>query len=109
MSAMSAERLREPEELYFPPDISESKLKKILKGLTREAGREFAGQVLSALKRAQKEGDLRPVNMVVESWYRSLLFLSRPKFEQKWDEADQATGPRLSLDEIRKRRAQRTR
>lgn len=109
MSAMPAEKLREPEGLYSPPDFSEETLDSIVANLTPEGGRDFARQTMEAVERARSEGDLRPINLVVESWYRTLMFLSRPRFEELWAEAQKAEGPRLTLEDIRERRAHRAR
>lgn len=106
---MPAEKLREPEELYVPPDFSKKDLDAILENLTPEGGRDFVGQIMEAMERAKNEGDLRPINLVVESWYRTLIFLSRSRFNELWDEAQEAEGPRLTLEDIRERRAQRAR
>jgi hypothetical protein len=107
MTAMPTERLREPEELYEPPEHDEAMLATILGNLSEEAGREFARQVLGALNRARSEGDLRPINEVVESWYRTLLFRGRPKFDDLWAEAEASEGPVLTIQDVRARRKAR--
>jgi hypothetical protein len=108
MSAMPAEKLREPEELwYVPQSFSEEDIEKILAALPEPLGPKFFGQMFHAIREAKEEGDLRPINLVLESWWRTLLFETRPKFDKLWDE-DLDEEP-LSLDDIRRRRAQRTR
>jgi hypothetical protein len=80
---MPAEKLRDPENLYSPPSFSEEQLSHLVEALTPTGGRAFARDVISATVRAKAEGDLRPINLVVESWYRTLLFLSRD-LDDKW-------------------------
>lgn len=109
MSAMPSEKLREPEQLYVPPSSKGRELHDVLDHLTPEGGKEFARQVMAAIKESQETNDLRPINTVVESWYRSLVFDGRPEFDEKWAAAEEVSlsGPRLNLDGIRQRRAQR--
>ncbi|MBA3552426.1 MAG: hypothetical protein H0W27_06110 [Actinobacteria bacterium] len=109
MSAMAAERLREPEQLYVPLGYTPEDADRIRENLTEEQGREFWRQLMNAIKRARNEGDLRAINLVVESWYRTLLFASRPHFDDLWDGAQRTDGPRLSPEDVRRRRSQRDR
>lgn len=109
MSAMSAERLRDPEKLYSPPDRYKEGLERILRELPPESAREFIRQVLDAVNRSKMEGDLRPLDVVVQSWVRTLMFMTRSKFDELWEEAEHTDGPRLTLEDIRKRRAERAR
>lgn len=109
MSAMPAAKLREPEQLYVPPSSKERELQDVLDHATPEGAKEFMRQVMAAVQESQETDDLRPINTVIESWYRTLVFLSRPDFEKKLEEAQEAavSGPRLSRDDLRQRRAQR--
>lgn len=108
MSAMSAEKLREPEQLYSPTSY-ERQAAEVADALTPEGTKEFAHQVMEAIDHSRDSGNLRPLNNVIESWYRTLVFMSREGFLEKWEETEQtvASAARLSLDDIRKRRAQR--
>jgi hypothetical protein len=108
MSAMPAAKLREPEELYVPPNFSPEDARKLLAILSAEDGQRFAEQVFLAVEQAKHEGDLRPINLVVESWWRTMAFEKRPRFQKLWDASEEAEPP-LSLEDVRRRRAQRQR
>jgi hypothetical protein len=70
---------------------------------------QFIPQVIEAFREAKHKGDLRPLNAVVESWFRTMMFATRPNFDALWDEATKTESPRYSLEDIRRRRAQRAR
>jgi hypothetical protein len=103
MSAMPAEKLREPEQLYTP-DFPAHMVHDIENSLTEAGGREFFRQVRVAYERARLEGDLRPLNDVFESWYRTLVFASDPSFEGYWDEAQKTTDLGMTAEELRAKR-----
>jgi hypothetical protein len=107
MSAMPAEKLRDPEELYVPPDFSEEDVEKLVSHMPPELGSKLLGQMFHAVRQAQTERDLRPINLLMESWWRTMMFESRPRFDELWNEhLDEEP---LSLEDIRQRRAQRAR
>lgn len=107
MSAMAA-KVRGPEGLYEPPEYTPELAHKLMEHLSPESGQLFWREIMDAILKARATDDLRPINIVVETWFRTLLFQIRPKFDQKWQEMEATDGPRLSLDDIRRRRAQRT-
>ncbi len=107
MSAMATQKVREPENLYVPPQYTPKFAKKLMDELSPEAGRLFFQEVFEAINEAKTEADLRPINLVVETWFRTLLFQTRPKFDQKWREMEATDGPRMTLEEIQRRRANR--
>src|SRR5688500_410372 len=100
MTAMPADKVTRPEELSIacPERIAE-----VLEYLTDEGARDLAEQMFTALARAKAAGDLRPVNEVLESHYRTLLFLQSPEFEERWDQAQSADGEAVAIDEARNR------
>lgn len=110
---MPAEKLSKPEELYSPPAGWEERVREATaqlgKSLSPEGAQEFMTQIVAAVAKAKAEGDLRPINVVLESWFRTLMFVTRPRFGELWAEAEKATGPELTLEDIRQRRAQRAR
>lgn len=109
MSAMAAaEPVREPEELYSIPEDLKSELLGFIEVLPLESGRKFVHQLFEALARSKHEGDLRPLNELLESWTRTWLFMTRPRFDELWDEAQRAEGPGLTLEQIQARRAARS-
>jgi hypothetical protein len=110
MDVMSAEQLREPEQLYEPTSY-ERQAAEVRGALTQEGMSEIMRQIMEAVDRSRESGSLRPLNVVVESWYRTLVFLQRDGFEEKWNAVPEMVkeGSRLSLEDIQKRRAQRVR
>lgn len=107
MSAMPAEKLREPEKLYSPPEHFKDAVEKLIDELPPDMARQLVRQFLAAVDRSRTQEDLRPLDDIVQSWFRSLMFMSRPRFEALWVEAQGTDGPRLTLEDIRERRARR--
>jgi hypothetical protein len=104
-----AEKLRDPEALYEPPDFDQETLNDLVGALTPELGRAFARQMMEALHEARSVGDLRPVNRAFESWWRTLVFETRPRFDEFWDEVSREDIPRLDQDALNERRNRRVR
>ncbi|MDP9342162.1 MAG: DUF6247 family protein [Actinomycetota bacterium] len=104
---MPAAKLDDPKELYVPSNFSVEAVRGILSALSAEDGQRFAEQIYVAVEQAQQQRDLRPINLVVESWWRTMMFETRPRFHDLWDA--EATEPPLSLEDVRRRRAQRQR
>lgn len=103
MSAVPAERLRDPEQIYspeFPPHLVED----IVGALTEEGGQAFFTEVAAAMEESRRKGDLRPLNEVYEAWYRTLIFISDPKAEAYWEIAQADTSPGLTATAIRAKR-----
>ncbi len=104
MSAMSAAQIREPEGL-FEPDFQDARVDEIAENLSPDGSREFFRQIFQAVAQSRREGDLRYLNEVLESWYRTMIFVSTPGFREKIDLARTDPGPRLTVKDIRNRRA----
>ncbi len=86
--------------------MTEEMLDQIRERVSPQGGWEFMRQMMAAVKQAHAEGDLAPINRVIESWYRTMLFVGRPHFFERWEQAGENEVP-LSLADIRKRRAPR--
>ena len=84
--------IRQPRDLELPAeeDALLAAIQQLLHGdpkfsefaqmLTDKGVRGFAGELVSALVQAKHENDLRPVQEVIESWYRTSLFIREPGF-----------------------------
>lgn len=105
MSAMPAERVRDPEELYAPRDIDDEQIQHLLTHhLTDESRVKFLAELLRAFRQAKVEGDLGHINRVVEAWTRTVL-VQNEGFDAKWQraqaDAKDSSAPVLSLDDVR--------
>lgn len=84
--------IRQPRDLELPADEEallaaiqqllhgDSKFSEFAQMLTDKGVRAFAGELVSALVQAKRENDLRPVQDVIEAWYRTSLFIRDPGF-----------------------------
>jgi len=78
----------------------------IARSLTEEGIHNFLTEIVGALARARNEGDLRPVNLVIEAWYRTLLFVQTPGFIQDVQSSPEKVEGLVEygVDELRERR-----
>lgn len=98
----TAQRMRRPEELAtFPPEV----LEQINENLTPEGTKRFMREMYEAAALAQREGDLIYVNRVLETWYRTLVFVGKPDFRERVDLARTDPGPAMDKDQLQARRA----
>ena len=94
--------IREPRDLELPAEEEallgaiqqllhgDSKFSEFAQMLTDKGVREFAGELVAALVQAKHDNDLRPVQEVIESWYRTSLFIKEPGFlKSLGDDADE--------------------
>ena len=100
---MPAAQIRDPESL-FAPEFSDERFDQIATHLTETGSQEFFRQIYAALARSRELGDLRYLNEVFESWYRTLLFVADAEFEGKWQAAQSVSGPGFSAEELRAKR-----
>lgn len=98
MSGSPAEKLRRPEDLSVP---THDKVNEMIESFTPEGMKEFVREIWIALALAKENGDLRHVNLVIDAWYRTLLFHDSG-YEARWDAAQEGPqGAALDADEIR--------
>lgn len=89
MSPALAERIENPRQMRLPATFE--RIAEVFRGLTDQGAQEFNREILEAMNSATHSGDLRPVQTVIESWYRSLLFRLSPGFEEALEIADRAS------------------
>lgn len=103
---MTASALREPSELYAPDEITEDMLEIVAQNLTPKGWASFTSDLSKALAESRTSNDLRPLNVTIEAWYRTFIFMGRRQFHEACKSEPPAETP-LSLEDIRLRRAQR--
>jgi hypothetical protein len=69
---MRAPRITDPKEIGFTPRVRD-----VLSALDSEGKSHMLDQLFDALEEAREEEDLTPINTVIETWYRSKLFVER--------------------------------
>lgn len=98
-SAQKLEHIRVPEDLELPEGL----LDLIRQKLTPDGAQVFAEQIVDAIDKSVQERDLIHIHTLLESWYRTLRFVERGRFdEDDWEKANM-DDPVLSLDDVRKR------
>lgn len=92
MTPSRASAIRQPRDLQFPADEAslidairsvlhgDSKFQEFSQMLTDKGVREFAGELVEAVIQAKHANDLRPIQDVIEAWYRTSLFIRDPGF-----------------------------
>lgn len=68
MGALPPERLAQPRDLRCTPRAAS-----LLGARDNEAKSRLLDQLLAAFAEARENGDLAPINDVIEAWYRSVL------------------------------------
>jgi hypothetical protein len=94
-------KIRHPEELNLPPH---DKIKKVLEKLKPQGSILFLTELLQSLEDASNDSDLAPVQLVVDSWYRTLLFRSDPSHKDRWESAEAAAKtppPEMTIEDVR--------
>lgn len=108
MSAMTAEALQQPSDLYSPHDqITKDMLETVSQSLNPKGWAAFTKDLTAALAESQRTNDLRPLNAMIEAWYRTFVFMSRPQFHEAYANRD-PDEVSLSLTDLQKRRANRS-
>jgi hypothetical protein len=88
MGTVGAAPIRHPEDIDLPAD--EQKIDEVFSGLNSDGARAFVNEIIEAVQQAHDLGDLRPVQNVIEAWYRSLLFARDPDFPSALEAARDA-------------------
>jgi hypothetical protein len=89
--------IERPQDLGLPPEAEE-----VFDHLTEHGAENFSRDIIQALFRAQAKGNLRPVRDVVEAWYRSLLMVMHPDYDDmvEWARADDEPKQTYPADRI---------
>lgn len=94
--AKHAERITDPGELELPAALDV--MREVFSELSGDHARSFVAALLESLERVGATADLRPLNDVMEAWYRALLFARRGGLEEAIRQAAQMTGSEKGLD-----------
>lgn len=86
-----------PSQLRLPMP---EQMNAVLPHLSPEGTSAFLHEVLTALQAAQANNDLRPVQEVVEAWFRTLLLRQHPEHPEAIHRSTSGE-PLLSADELR--------
>jgi hypothetical protein len=79
MSSSSAERITHPAELRLPPRLERAN--EVFANLTPAGRASFISEFLQALYESRSTDNLRPLQDVVEAWYRTLVARSSPEYK----------------------------
>lgn len=90
MPAATLQEIRRPGDLEIP-EATAAVLDELSGLLTDGERRSFMRQIVDALMEARRRDDLRPVQDVVESWHRTLLFRASPGHDEAM--AEEPLGP----------------
>lgn len=93
------EKITRPEDLDLPKEAID-----VFAALTPKGAETFSREIVEALLKAQRKGNLRPIKDVVDAWYRSLLLVRDPTHLEAvaWaKKTRKRTG--ISLDELKER------
>jgi hypothetical protein len=85
---MGAEAIRQPRDLSLPGDIwpvleQHFKTDEVLANLSPQGEQLFRTEVLEAIRKSITSNDLRPIQEVLEAWYRTLVLIKDPAFSKK--------------------------
>lgn len=103
MSAAPGEKVTDPHDLFERSDLPLEYFEKLIERLDPSRLHEFVQQVYVAAEKGAAEGDLRPINHVLESWFRTLVFMSDADLPDRVEAARSDT-ERFTLEDIQKRR-----
>jgi hypothetical protein len=103
MGLVEAEKITSPGQLELPPQASE------VFAELQEPGRQmFVLEIVDALQKSRRANDLRPVQDVVLTWYRTLTAKQSPRFEASVEWAlSGGEGEELTAEEFHDRYASR--
>lgn len=91
------DEIRAPEDLDLPPEAHE-----VFKRVTAIGAENFSREIVDALLKAQRKGNLRYVQDVVEAWYRTLVLIDAETHEEAVAWADAETSKvGFSVEELR--------
>jgi hypothetical protein len=93
-------RIRNPEQL---PTFPQEAIDQITESLTPDGSKRFLREVYEGAALSQRSGDLIYLNRVLETWYRTLMFIAKPDFHERVDLARKDPGPALDKESLRAR------
>jgi hypothetical protein len=79
MSSSSAEKIT-PAELWLPARLE--RVNEVFASLTPSGQAQFISEFFEALYEARRTDNLRPLQDVVEAWYRTLVARGSPNYEE---------------------------
>jgi hypothetical protein len=104
MSSMPAQKITHPAELRLPAHME--RVSEVFASLTPDGRTQFISEFVEALFEARQTDNLRPLQDVVEGWYRTLVASRSPDYEAAvtWaSEHEPATDELLGLQQLRER------
>jgi hypothetical protein len=104
MSSSPAKKITHPAELWLPARLDRAS--EIFASLTPDGKTQFISEFVTALYEARKTDNLRPLQDVVEGWYRTLVANRSPEYEAgiAWaSEHEPSSDELLDLPELRER------
>jgi hypothetical protein len=104
MGAQAEEKITDPHELFSQSRFTEAEIEELVAVMNPEGHKEFMRQVFEAAALTSSEGDLRPVHQVLESWFRTLMFVKTPGLNERATMA-RMDKTRFTKQDIEKRRA----
>lgn len=94
--------VRAPSDLELPLP---AQLDAVWPALTPDGAQSLARELLAAVREAKEKDDLRPVQEVIEAWYRSLLFIQKHGSEgallKEVEKEEEGDADLLSLEQVR--------
>jgi len=99
MGAMPAERITHAAELDLPPEVAD-----VFAELTPAGRQQFTSEIMQAFVAARNTDDLRPLQDVIQAWYRTLLARRSPDYEAalEWAASGEEGAP-LDVEAVRAR------
>lgn len=99
MQQATAEVIRHPEDLHLPPEAVE-----VFRHLSKEGSAIFSQEIVQAVIDSQRKGNLRPLEELIEAWYRTLLLRQDPSYAKNKTSARRSR-PRKgqTIEQIRER------
>lgn len=79
MSSSAAEKITHPSQLELPAHLE--RVNKVFASLDEHGRARFIGEFMKALYEARSTDNLRPLQDVVEAWYRTLVALGSEDYE----------------------------
>jgi Family of unknown function (DUF6247) len=79
MSSSHAEKITHPAELWLPARLERAA--EVFASLDARSQAQFISEFLQALYEARRTDNLRPLQDVIEAWYRTLVARRSPDYE----------------------------
>jgi hypothetical protein len=79
MTSSSAEKITHPAELWLPARLERAN--EVFASLDAPSQAQFISELVQALYEARRTDNLRPLQDVIEAWYRTLVARRSPDYE----------------------------